>query len=294
VLPATGSGILWGGGLTGAGEALAGMGRGAQGSANRKLAERSLTNAELADVRAEGGGRGVSQAGQELRDLGVTKPRGIGDWFRGNTPERMSENSLDILNNARKELDRASSAVTDAPARDVAQYTSEYAPDAVTVGQAPVDVSPVSRKLHSQADALDYAKNPDKAQTYRNLATELTTPAPVRAPRPNASFEPVELESRVPETPDAPVSQLPIEPGLPPQVDPAAVPNVSEPFEFSEPPVSEFQSDGNLLDVPAPTEPGEIDTTSHFANTYRASSPTVSSEPILDLEFNGVPRNPST
>jgi len=292
VLPATGAGMAFGAGLTGAGEALAGMGRGAQGSSNRKLAERALSSPELADVRAEGGSAGVKKAGQELRDLGVTKSRGLLDFFRGNTPERMSENSLDILNNARKELDRAGSAVTDAPARDVSVISND--PDPVTVGQAPVDVSPVSRRLHSQADAFDYAKNPDKAQTYRNLATELTTPAKPQAPRPNASFEPVALESRAPETPDAPVSQVPLESRLPEQpIDPAALSSEpTGPIERNAPPMSSQPMD-NLLDLPPPTGPGEIDTTSHLANTYRASSPTVSSEPILDLEPTGRVRNPA-
>jgi hypothetical protein len=133
--PAAGRDALMGAGITGAldvgGSAVGGLGRGTQGVANRKLAERSFTPAELNDIRAEGGGAGVRQAGQELRDLGVTKARSVGDWFRGNTAERMSENSLDILNNARTELDRASSAVTDAPARDAAC--------SVTIDPSPLD-----------------------------------------------------------------------------------------------------------------------------------------------------------
>jgi hypothetical protein len=286
-------GALFGGGLDAAHAVASGLGGAAKGAANRKLAERALSPAELNDVRAEGGSAGVKQAGQELRDLGVTKPRGILDFFRGNTPERMSENSLDILNNARTELDRSTKAITQAPARDVAQYTSEYAPDAVTVGQAPVDVSPINTKLHGQANAFDYAKNPDKAKVYRDLAAELTTPTPAREPAPNASFEPVGAESQPrlrkrqgPRAPDNMSSGLPLESGLPETPDPAALSSEpTGPLEFAEPPMSSQAMDNaNALDVPPPTGPGEIDTTSHLKRPYETSQSNVSSEPLLDLE----------
>jgi hypothetical protein len=290
-----GGDALMGAGVSGAldlvGSGLSRTGQKTQGAANRKLAERALSSGELNDVRAGGGGQAVSQAGQELRDLGVTKARGLLDYFRGNTPERMSENSVGILDNARKELDRSTKAITSAPARDVAQYTSEYAPDAVTVGQAPVDVSPINDKLHGQADALDYAKNPDKAKTYRNLASELTTPAQPRAPRPNASYEPV-AESRAPETPDAPVSQLPLESRMPEQPpDPGALSSepVDAPIEHNAPPMSSQPvDDGNLLDIPPA---GPADNFDHRANTYRANTPEVDKTPILDLEPPPSTRN---
>jgi len=286
-------GGLFGGGLEGVHTVSSALGGAAKGSANRKLAERSLSSAELNDLRAEGGGAAVQRTGQELRDLGVTKPRGWGDRIRGNSPERMSENSLDILNNARKELDRSSEALTSAPARDTFQLTSEANPKPLTVGQAPVDVSPINARLHGQANALDYAKNPDKAQVYRNLAAELTTPAPVREPAPNASFEPVGAESqprlRKSEGPRAPDSleSLPLESRMPEQpADPAVLSSEpTGPIESNAPPVSSpLPDDGNLLDLPAPTGPGEIDTTSHLARPYETSQTPVSSEPLLDLE----------
>lgn len=272
-------------GLDVAGTGISALGRKTSGAANRKLAERSLSSAELNDLRAEGGGAAVRQTGQELRDLGITKPRGLGDWWGGNTPERMSENSVGILNNAREELDRSTQALTSAPARDVSQITSGYDPKPVTVGQAPVDVSPINKKLHGQADALDYAKNPDKARVYRDLASELTTPARPREPAPITSEQPV--VEPAPATPDAPVSQLPFESRIPEQpADPAALSSEpTGPIEPNAPPMSSQPlDDGNLLDLPPPTGPGEIDTTSHLARPYETSQTPVSSEPLLDLE----------
>ena len=287
-----GGDALMGAGVSGAldlvGSGLSRTGQKTQGAANRKLAERALSSAELNDVRAEGGGQAVSQAGQNLRDLGLTKARGLLDYFRGNTPERMSENSVGILDNARKELDRSTKAITSAPARDVSVMSND--PKPVTVGQAPVDVSPINDKLHGQADALDYAKNPDKAKTYRNLASELTTPAQPRAPRPNASYEPV-AESRAPETPDAPVSQLPLESRMPEQPpDPGALSSEpTGPIEHNAPPMSSQPvDDGNLLDIPPA---GPADNFDHRANTYRANTPEVDKTPILDLEPPPSTRN---
>jgi hypothetical protein len=282
-------GAIFGGGLDAAHAVAGGLGGATKGAANRKLAERALSSGELNDVRAEGGGQAVSQAGQNLRDLGLTKARGLLDYFRGNTPERMSENSVGILDSARKELDRSTKAITSAPARDVSVMSND--PKPVTVGQAPVDVSPINDKLHGQADALDYAKNPDKAKTYRNLASELTTPAQPRAPRPNASYEPV-AESRAPETPDAPVSQLPLESRMPEQPpDPGALSSepVDAPIEHNAPPMSSQPvDDGNLLDIPPA---GPADNFDHRANTYRANTPEVDKTPILDLEPPPSTRN---
>jgi hypothetical protein len=296
--------------LEGAGYVLGGLGRGAKGAANRKLAERALPSAELNDIRADEGGAGVQQAGQDIRDLGVTKPRSVGDFFRGNTPLRMSENSREILEKARPELKRARMAITGAPARDVSEFGND--PNPITVGQAPVSIEPLTSRLHSEADRLDYARNPDKARTYRDLASELTTPVPVREPAPVSSDEPLMSESQPrmrrregPRASDGSESDLPFESRMPEQPpDPAVLSSEpTGPIEPNAPPMSsQAMDDGNLSDLPAQdpaVPPGYYDSAierfPQQPKPYMANTPEVSTEPnpFETLMDNApTPRNP--
>lgn len=301
---------LWGGLLTGAfegaGPLLKKFGANQKATANRKLADRAYPNKDLTDIRARGGEAGVAQAGQELRDTGITKSRGIRDYFKGVTPQRLSENSVQILDNANQQIADASNRIMNAPAGEIGPM-AEPGPATVPVkvGETPVDVDPVRYSMEDEARRLEYVKQPKAAQTVRNTAEQLLTPwgsepvpverlpdeSPMPPPLPGqriepnfTPMEPAELQSTPRNTgPSAPAGGLDFEPGLP---------QVPEENLFSSEPVGPIEhgystapapENPQALPVP-PAGPGEFEQFTHHAPAFSTGATELDPSSRFNLE----------